>query len=328
MPAGVMIGCLLWVVGILTVQAQFAPRAGEPGSTAIHRDSLIITAWAKGAVLNRGPQQCGLPSLGLATTGTAESAIGPAGENGVVSLGDGGSIVLEFDPPIRNGAGFDFAVFENGFLYKDSLDFLELAFVEVSSDGVYFCRFPAISLTQTLQQVDTFDGLDPRWIHNLAGKYTYGYGTPFDLSELPDTVLLDKEHIRYVQVMDVTGSLNDSCGSQDSRGNRINDPWPTPFPQGGFDLDAIGVIHSQSAMGIGGNVEFVPVPAPNPVKPGERIFMDARVGNSQLILYDVQGKSWPLSGEWASGWELPPDLAPGVYQVRVGDSFTRLWVLP
>lgn len=323
-----MIGCLLWVVGMLTVQAQFAPRAGEPGSTAIHRDSLIITAWAKAAVLHRGPQQCGLPSLGHATTGTAESAIGPAGENGVVSLGDGGSIVLEFDPPIRNGSGFDFAVFENGFLYQDSLDFLELAFVEVSSDGVHFFRFPAVSLTQTLQQVDTFDGLDTRKIHNLAGKYTFGYGTPFDLSELPDTQLLDKAYIRYVRVVDVVGSLADSCGSEDAQGNRINDPWPTPFPQSGFDLDAIGVIHSEYPLAMDNGSEPALALSPNPVRRGEKIFRKVRGQNALLVLYDVQGKSWTLSGEWASGWELPPNLAPGVYQVQVGESFTRLWVLP
>ncbi|MFN6048554.1 MAG: T9SS C-terminal target domain-containing protein, partial [Bacteroidota bacterium] len=61
--------------------------------------------------------------------GTAAGAEGPAASNGVVSLGDGGIATLTFDPPITNGDGFDFAVFENTFLDT----FLELAFVEVST---------------------------------------------------------------------------------------------------------------------------------------------------------------------------------------------------
>ena len=61
----------------------------------------------------------------------------------MVSLGKGGSITLSFDPPVSNGDGWDFAVFENGF--EDT--FLELAYVEVSSDGVVFVRFDNASLT-------------------------------------------------------------------------------------------------------------------------------------------------------------------------------------
>ena len=71
-------------------------------------------------------------------------ALGPAtGDTlDVVSLGNGGSITLTFAEPIRNGAGFDFAVFENG--HVDT--FLELAFVEVSSDGAVFVRFDSTYL--------------------------------------------------------------------------------------------------------------------------------------------------------------------------------------
>jgi hypothetical protein len=36
-------------------------------------------------------------------------------------------------------------------------------------------------------------------------------------------------------------------GTYDQYNQLINDHYPTPFPQGGFDLDAIGVIHQQPA---------------------------------------------------------------------------------
>jgi hypothetical protein len=38
--------------------------------------------------------------------------------------------------------------------------------------------------------------------------------------------------------------MNDSFATKDVNGHKINDPWPTPFPSSGFDLDAVGVIHT------------------------------------------------------------------------------------
>jgi hypothetical protein len=77
------------------------------------------------------------PGLGYASLGDSSLAIGPANLD-IVSLGDSGVATLTFSSPIANGLGPDFVVFENGFLdpANDSFAFLELAFVEVSSDGV------------------------------------------------------------------------------------------------------------------------------------------------------------------------------------------------
>src|SRR5690554_1645811 len=99
-------------------------------------------------------------------------AIGEASVS-VVSLGNGGSAVLSFENPIKNGEGPDFAVFENGFVdpENDTVAFLELAFVEVSSDGAHFVRFPAISAIQTDTQILNSSFSDARFYHNLAGKH-------------------------------------------------------------------------------------------------------------------------------------------------------------
>jgi len=163
-------------------------------------------------------------------------------DNFVLSLGDGGSATLGFENSITNGPGFDFAVFENGF----GDEFLELAFVEVSSDGSHFVRFPAVSLTQDSIQTSTFGTTDATKIHNLAGKYRYFYGTPFDLEDLKDSSGIDISHITKVRIVDVVGSILNDIATKDSRGHKINDPWPTPFNTGGFDLDAVGVIHAAS----------------------------------------------------------------------------------
>ncbi len=225
-----------------TVHGQFAPQAGMPGSTAIYKDSSIFKSWANSASITKGLQQINDASFGLPTVGDQFAALGKAGENGVVSLGDGGSAVVSFYAPIFNGPGADFAVFENSFL--DS--FLELAFVEVSTDGNRYVRFPAVSNTQDTLPIGGFGLVAPTALNNLAGKYRANYGTPFDLEELKDSSGIDISNIQFVRLIDVVGSLNDSFATKDIYGHKINDPWPTPFPSSGFDLDAVGVIHTMA----------------------------------------------------------------------------------
>lgn len=222
--------------------AQFAPPVGQPGTTAIYKDSSAIIAWAKSCQIIRGLQDISVPSSGYTNVGDSSNAIGAAGLNGIVSLGDRGLATLQFAIPIVDGPGSDFAVFENSF--DDT--FLELALVEVSSDGINFFKFPAMSNTDTLTQTGSFGSTDATKINNLAGKYRGEYGTPFDLADITDNGLLDKQSITHVKVIDVVGSIQNQYCTRDANLNKINDPWPTGFGSGGFDLDAVGVIHQQS----------------------------------------------------------------------------------
>jgi hypothetical protein len=245
--------CLVSAVSVATctlaLAGPFPPAAGQPGSTAIAAGDPRFVEWANSvASLTRGPQNISNPSLGLASFGTPGNALGPsdAATNfaGVVSLGDGGQMTLGFAEPIRNGAGPDFAVFENGFA-SSGLAFLELGFVEASSDGTNFFRFAATSDTQTTTQVASFGLLDTTNLNNLAGKYVAGFGTPFDLAELAGvSPLLDVNNIRFVRIVDVVGSIDPLYSTHDSIGNIVNDPWPTPSASSGFDLDAVGVINA------------------------------------------------------------------------------------
>ncbi|KAF0093715.1 MAG: aggregation factor core protein MAFp3 isoform E [Puniceicoccaceae bacterium 5H] len=164
-----------------------------------------------------------------------DSASRTGGVYEILCIGRGGEIVLGFDQPFRDGAGWDLAVFENSF--NDEM--LELAYVEVSSDGVHFVRFPSDSLTAST--VGAFGRLDARDIDGLAGKYRIGYGTPFDLEQLrglDGSEYLDFEQIRYVKIVDVVGDGN----SLDSDGDPIYDPYPVSG-SAGFDLEAVGYIH-------------------------------------------------------------------------------------
>ncbi len=238
---------ILMVVMPVALWAQFAPAQDKPGTTAMHADSSAFVAWATGCVAEPGPMNITNPSAGLAGQGwPAENVIGvPQGTYGVTCLGDGGRATVTFASPICNRPGPDFAVFENGFANAQNTDmwFLELGFVEVSSDGENFFRFPAISMVQTDTQVGGMGCIDPAQIHNLASKYGAMYGTPFDLDEVPDDPLLDKNSITHVRIIDVIGNIDPEYCTYDSQGHPVNDPWPTPFASCGMDLDAVGVIH-------------------------------------------------------------------------------------
>lgn len=258
--------------------AQFAPAQDQPGTTAMHADSSAFIGWATGCIANPGPMNIANPDLGVAGAGyPQENAIGaPEGTYGVACLGDGGYATLTFASPICNREGPDFAVFENGFK-SGSQWFLEIAFVEVSSDGEHFFRFPAVTYVQTETQLGGFATMDPAQIHNFAGKYGAFYGTPFDLDEVPDNPLLDKENVGYVRVVDVIGCIDPQYATYDSEGHPVNDPWPTPFASSGFDLDAVGVIH---------DIEHFPTPPPTPPTA-----VDATIDPDDVLFWIGEGRN-------------------------------------
>lgn len=263
--------------------AQYAPPAGVPGTTAIYKDSSIFKSWVKEAKIIQASMDISDPNSPLANVGDSSSCLGKS--NGLlVSLGDGGEAILSFELPIFDGPSWDFAVFENSFVNN----FLELAFVEVSSDGQNFYRFPASSLTQDSVQLESFGTINCRKINNLAGKYEAGYGTPFDLAELAGIPGLDIQNISHIKIIDVIGSINPLYGSQDSSGNYINDPWPTPFASSGFDLESLGVIHSKGFSMKEMSINFSLYP--NPCK-DILVLENLNTGNdlTQIEIYDLQG---------------------------------------
>ncbi|MBO7628415.1 MAG: T9SS type A sorting domain-containing protein [Bacteroidales bacterium] len=298
----------------------FCGPVGTEGCNAIAADDNQIVAWATNVVLTRGPQDISNPNSPLASYGNEANVIGPATMNNtgeVASLGDGGSALLTFDRPISNGEGPDFAVFENSF--NDT--FLELAFVEVSSDGVHFVRFPATSLTPTETQVDSYGSVDATFINNLAGKFKIGYGTPFDLEELRDSANINIDSIVYVRVIDVVGTINTQYATYDAFGHIVNDPWPTGFPSGGYDLTGVGVIH-QKTVGID-NHEMPQVFAyPNPCNGTLYIINE----NAERIeLYNTNGQLLEMVNNGETQVNLNMQQYPaGLYLLKVGNGVQKI----
>ncbi len=242
---------------------------GSDGLGVVSPNNLvnpIFKSWATGFV-NYQPAPGVLPQWQ-----TPERTLGEVtgAFDGIASLGEltqqqitngvsPGQITLTFDRAIINGDGADFAVFENGFGFADTGNlFGELAYVEVSTDGLNFVRFPSVSLTEVPVLIE--GQIDPTMVYNLAGKHVNNgvvvtddfiessWGTPFDLDILSDFSLVQTgevnlNQINFVRIVDIPGNGT----FLDSENRPIYDPWPTPIPgSGGFDLEAIGIINSES----------------------------------------------------------------------------------
>ncbi len=188
-----------------------------------------------------------------------------------------GWVIVTFDEPIRNNRGYDFAVFENGLLSDFTTQegsaageiLAELAYVEASSNGEDFVRFPSLSLTE--QPGDLFSTIEMNNVYNLAGKHPNAYnictGTPFDLQELANhsmvtSGLVDINDIKYIRLVDIpgTGDFYDDAVTYInpntwpawdyySDNHPIFDAWNTSlvplYPSGGFDSEAIGTLEEQ-----------------------------------------------------------------------------------
>ncbi len=174
-----------------------------------------------------------------------------------------GQITAVFnESPIVNGPGHDFVTFENGFSsgWTSPWIFAELAYVEVSSNGTDFIRFPTHSLTP--KWPGAYGTILASGVFGVTGKHINAYGdqwgTPFDLEWIADHPLVlngtvDLNNIRYVKQVDIPGGgPADARGGtwytgffHDSYGNVIYDSWPT-WGSGGADLDAVGVLNSSA----------------------------------------------------------------------------------
>lgn len=223
-------------------------QTAHPIDPAIPAASPLFTEWAN--AIDAGRTQFA-PRGSAAISNTGFNSLGDLDANQIAAGNSPGYLTVSFPSGIRNGAGADFAVFENGFtLGSPNGLFAELAYVEVSTNGTDFVRFPSISTNLApVQGSGAFAGFDMSNVFNLAGKHAGNFGTPFNLDDLltVPAVLggaIDLNNIQFVKLVDIPGN-----GSfLDSLGNPILDNWLT-VGSGGFDFrlpagQGIGVIHA------------------------------------------------------------------------------------
>jgi hypothetical protein len=185
----------------------------EPGA----RFATGSPTHAFGPGQNNGQDQFPGPVLGPPKGGAPCS-----GSTDVVSLGNGGWVVLEFaGNAIVDGPGPDFIVFENPFAIAcdPTQIFAELATVAVSNDGVTWKEFPCTATVPPYgfcsgwhvvnANADTND-IDPT-NPAVAGGDSY---------DLADVGVASARYVRVTDRVDITGSA------------------------GVYDLDAVSIVHA------------------------------------------------------------------------------------
>jgi hypothetical protein len=225
--------------------------SGGVAPTSVDAGAVASDAGAVTATSDAGATDAALPPLVCAgtgprfATGVVAHAFGPGQSIGqehfpewvlgppagagacmgattnVISLGNGGSIELEFaGNAIVDGPGTDFIVFENAFGVNCDLKnlFAELATVAVSEDGVTWTEFPCTAtqapygacagthVVYANAKTNTIDPTDPA----TAG------GDPYDLADI---------------------------GIARARFVRITDRVDLDGTSGVFDLDAVSIVH-------------------------------------------------------------------------------------
>ncbi|MBP5650652.1 MAG: T9SS type A sorting domain-containing protein [Bacteroidales bacterium] len=320
----------IWTTPVAPVELPAASTevfdgiVGTEGCQAIKYDDAAILGWATTCEVTRGYQNIANgEGSALASYGTDNDGVGPSSEStgeGVVSLGDAGYAVLTFGMPISNGEGYDFAVFENSLNHT----FLELAFVEVSSDGEHYYRFPSVSNTQTEQQISNGGALDATKINNLAGKYIVGWGTPFDLEELDGYSNLDINNVTHVRIVDVVGSINPLYGTTDKNGHLINDPYPTPWNTSGFDLSGVAVMNGWTPTAVNNYQQEISFMAyPNPCQ--NVLNVNNVTVNEPVSLFNAMGQQIWNGMTQDTYFQLDMQSYPaGMYMLQIGTQMTKI----
>jgi hypothetical protein len=132
--------------------------------------------------------------------------------------------------------------------------------------------------------------------------------------------------------LSVSGFWNGSDGSGgfsscsqisfDSKGTKINDPWPTPFPQSGFYLDAVAVLKSVSSR-VTATDNTINLVYPNPAKNKIFVRVDSQSEKSIRII-DVTGRliKRVTDNDILSGIDIS-ELHSGIYFLEISENRNR-----
>jgi hypothetical protein len=220
------------------VDAFVAPDAAKPADA---EPDAVAGRCATGSdrfikqVISFDPGPCagfGASSMPDIVCGPPEGAGNEEGSTDVVSLGNGGSIVVGFGANgIEDGPGDDFVVFENPFDVGGNPNdvYMEQGEVSVSEDGVSWTTFPCTS------DGGAFSG-HCAGVHAVYSNLTDGI-SPFDVAKAGgdafDLATLGVKKAKYVRIRDLVIEACEDAGTSTD----------TPFHKDGFDLDAIAIVN-------------------------------------------------------------------------------------
>ncbi|HEY1101585.1 MAG TPA: cell surface protein, partial [Myxococcota bacterium] len=210
------------------VDVEPVPDAGPDVDVDCDPFAVDVVSFSPGR--NAGFGADALPGIVL---GPPSGPEGTGGSRDVVSLGVGGSIVLELGCTVIDGDGVDVVVYENPFqILNPNPDddpatddayvgaFVERAEVAVSDDGEHFATFGCVVDGSNHDDgVDGCAGMTPVVAtadNGLAGVFPAGGGDGFDLATV------GVERARFVRITDRASGGSGTAA--------------------GFDLDAVAVV--------------------------------------------------------------------------------------
>ena len=139
------------------------------------------------------------------------------------------------------------------------------------------------------------------------------------MEDVVDSVGINLDSINYIKIVDVVGSVSPVYGSFDQYGTPINDPFPTAFESGGFDLDGVGVIHANGDYHLSLSEEERPLIYPNPVRDVLKI-KNADVESIRIYTIDGRLISETMDSQLDLGKLAIPD---GIYLVSIISQGTK-----
>lgn len=219
----------LWAVGFAAALATqgcgpvdgVSPDAGAPdaGPTQdARRFATRVVSFTPGEGAGFGAER--LPEV---VEGPPHGRGANAGSTDVLSLGRGGVIVLGFDEELIDGDGPDLIVFENPFRAADGTAFVETGVVAASEDGVDFHEWPCAA------------DAPERGFPGCAGVHPV-FASPGNGIDATDPATAGGDAF----------DLHD-LGLARARFVRVRDSGKNTYlaPTGGFDLDAVSLVHAQ-----------------------------------------------------------------------------------
>lgn len=258
---------------VLALAALSLPAGAQPSVFATQVVAYDTRGNLGGGIFDP-PAMLGRPQGGGAGQGSVH----------VHSQGIGGHSVLGFAVTITDGPGADFLVAENPFFASLGRSFAEMVFVEVSTNGTDFARFPSAWYGPDAEPgpfgtvlVGSYSGLagatpvhahpanpgvDPQDVVEAGGE-------AFDLADLVNDPLVRNGRVQlnaihYVKLVDVVSGVD-----RDARGRLLRDPG-----NGSADVDAVTVIHHVGNVAADGPRVDLRVPAD---------------GNIELTIADADG---------------------------------------
>jgi hypothetical protein len=110
--------------------------------------------------------------------------------------------------------------------------------------------------------------------------------------------------------------------TRDNAGRIINDPFPTPYPSSGFDIDAVGIIHALGYTSIEDVTSNAIKVFPTLLQEEKKIQLTGIQTVNDIRILDMQGRLVPYTREGET-IILEDSIEDGIYFLQIEKNNNR-----